>query len=77
MYVAEVDKIFKVDGKDILYDYYTPEEFRRAGKFHQLIESTLIHLNADTFVFALDNNIASNKGLQNVGFRKSKEYKLR
>ena len=77
MYVSEIDKIFKVDGKVILYDYNTPEQFRRKGKYQELLESIISYLNSDVFIYALTNNIASNRAIQKVGFQKIKKDQLR
>jgi hypothetical protein len=77
MYVSEIDKIFKVDGKVILYDYNTPEQFRRKGKYQELLESIISYLNSDVFIYALTNNIASNGAIQKVGFQKIKKDQLR
>ena len=77
MYVSEIDKTLKADGKVILYDYHTPEEFRRKGKYQELLESIISYLNSDVFIYALTNNIASNRAIQKVGFQKIKKDQLR
>ena len=77
IYVSEVDKTFKVDGKIILYDYHTPEKFRRKGMYQELLESIISYLNSDIFIYALTNNIASNRAIQKVGFQKSTEDQLK
>jgi hypothetical protein len=77
MYVSEVDKILKVSGRVILYDYHTPERFRRQGKYQELLESIINYLNSDLFIYALTKNIGSNRAIQNVGFKKSIENQLK
>lgn len=77
MYVSEVNKILEVNGRVILYDYYTPNKYRRKGKYQELLDSIISNLNTDVFIYALSNNLASNRAIKKVGFRKCKKDYLR
>tara|TARA_B100001250_G_scaffold40975_1_gene32440 strand:- start:22961 stop:24454 length:1494 start_codon:yes stop_codon:yes gene_type:complete len=77
MYVSEVNKILAVNGRVVLYDYYTPNKYRRKGKYQELLGSIISNLNTDVFIYALSNNLASNKAIRKVGFSKCKKDYLR
>ena len=77
LYVSEINKTIKISDGTILYDYYTPERFRRQGKYQELLESIIMDVNEDIFIYTLSNNIPSNIAIQRVGFKKFKDYKLK
>ena len=77
LYVTEINKIFKFDGKVILYDYHTPEQFKSKGKYEELLESIISYLNSDICTYALTNDRTLNMEIQKLGFKKSKKHQLK
>jgi len=77
IYVSEVNKSLEVNGRVVLYDYYTPNKYRRRGKYQELLNSIISNLNTVVFIYALSNNFASNKAIKKVGFKKCKKDYLR
>ena len=77
IYVSEVNKILKVDGRVVLYDYHTPHQHRRKGKYQELLDSIISSVKTNVFIYALSNNIASNIAIKKVGFKKCKKDYLK
>lgn len=77
IYVSEVNKILKAGGRVILYDYYTPHQHRRKGKYQELLDSIISSVKTNVFIYALSNNIASNIAIKKVGFKKCKKDYLK
>ena len=73
IYVAEINKIMRGDGRVILYDYYTPHQFRRKGKYQDLLDSIISSIKTNVFIYALSSNTASNIAIRKVGFKKCKK----
>ena len=72
---SDAVKNIEVNDSIILYDYYTPKRFRRKGKYQELLDSIIMNINKDVFIYTLSNNRASNIAIQKVGFKKVKEVR--
>lgn len=72
LYMTEVNKTFKHENAYILYDYHTPENYRRRGYYKLLLRNIINYLDKNLYIYSLKNNKASNKAILEVGFKKIK-----
>ena len=78
LFLSEINKSLDVGSGVLLYDFYTPKNYRRMGYYQQLLKSIIHSIDADLFVygFAIKSNIPSNKALMNIGFNKTDNFNL-
>jgi hypothetical protein len=56
-------------GTTVLYDFFTPEQYRKRGHYTRLLKAiTAVRSNEKLCIFALMNNEASIAGIQRAGF---------
>mgnify|MGYP006077993405 CR=1 FL=1 len=75
--ISEVNKVLNVDGNNILYDFFTPSNFRNKGYYKCILENIILHQKKDSYIYTLKSNKASNKAIQNIGFKTTNEFQLR
>jgi predicted acetyltransferase len=71
--ISEINKTFQPKSGYILYDYNTPRSFRRKGYYKSLLRHIINEFDTDLYIYSLKENIASNKAISSVGFKKIKE----
>ncbi|MGY8987413.1 MAG: GNAT family N-acetyltransferase [Flavobacteriales bacterium] len=78
LFLSEINKSLDVGSGVLLYDFYTPKNYRRMGYYQQLLKCIIHSIDADLFVygFAIKSNIPSNKALMNIGFNKTDNFNL-
>ncbi|MGO9533431.1 MAG: GNAT family N-acetyltransferase [Syntrophobacteraceae bacterium] len=75
-YISEIDKKVALGDAVMLYDFHTPQAQRNRGYFTRLLRYIRAASPPDTFhIFALTDNIPSNKGIMKAGFTLMTEMK--
>ena len=74
LHLSEIEKTLNIEGNYVLYDFFTPVEFRNNGYYKLILQNILFHLQSDAYIYTLKSNKASNKAIQNVGFEKTNIY---
>jgi CelD/BcsL family acetyltransferase involved in cellulose biosynthesis len=68
-YVEEIDQKLFLGDRTLLFDFETPERFRRNGYYTELLVASRKMLsNHHLAIFARSDNDASNKGIRKAGF---------
>ena len=71
-YISEIDKTIDNSGKIMLFDFVTPQKFRNRGYYTELLKQVKTYFSDQSIaIFAEENNIASNKVIQKLGFQRS------
>ena len=74
LHVSEIEKTLNIDGNYVLYDFFTPTEFRNNGYYKMILQNILFHLQSDAYIYTLKSNKASNRAIQHIGFEKTNIY---
>ena len=74
LHLSEIEKTLNIEGNYVLYDFFTPLEFRNNGYYKLILQNILFHLQSDAYIYTLKSNKVSNKAIQNVGFKKTNIY---
>ncbi|MBT3417367.1 MAG: GNAT family N-acetyltransferase [Flavobacteriales bacterium] len=74
LHVSEIEKTLNIDGNYVLYDFFTPPEFRNNGYYKMILQNILFHLQSDAYIYTLKSNKASNRAIQHIGFEKTNIY---
>lgn len=70
-YISEIDRTVSLQGKLILYDFNTELANRNKGYYSELLHCIVNKFNNETLaIFSSTRNKASNKAIENVGFKK-------
>lgn len=75
MPVSELGLVFNCPGATTLYDFYTPERFRRHG-FYTCLLGNLVKKGSECWIYAHKGNIPSCRAIQRAGFIRQSSIKL-
>ncbi len=71
-HIGEIGQTALIAGRTILFDFYTPPEFRRRGHYTMLLNNISKSLPSQTLaIFARADNHASIKAIENAGFKRT------